>query len=129
MEPILDKTFAGTDEMVLVWNDTDGFLEVSEEGYLLTGKTVAWVMKSPIIDDLVMKDLLIIVGAPVIVSDKKKPKKEKAGTTHKADKSPDESEVVAQIDNQDQTEETGSGGSVNSVNFTDEEVSVPFKTD
>ena len=63
MEPILDKSFAGAEGMVRVWNNTNGFLQVCEDGHLLNGQTAAWVQSSAMVDALVADGLLVLLGA------------------------------------------------------------------
>lgn len=78
MEPIFDKSFAGAEGMVRVWNATSGFLEVCEDGHLLNGQTSAWVESSAIVDALVADGSLVLLSgtAPKPNGNSKKKKQE-----------------------------------------------------
>lgn len=58
----LDASFVGEEGMVKVWNETNGFLQVTTEGHLLPGKTTAWVTQNSAISELADEGLLVILS-------------------------------------------------------------------
>ena len=74
MEPSYDKV--GPKGTLRVWNKTKGYLDVSEEGHLLTGETAAWVEETEEVVSLIEAGLLELlegeVSAQTVVSPKKK---------------------------------------------------------
>lgn len=83
MEPSYDKV--GPKGTLRVWNKTKGYLDVSEEGHLLTGETAAWVEETDEVVSLIEAGLLELlegeVSARTVVSSKKK-KSSSASTEH-----------------------------------------------
>jgi len=83
MEPSYDKV--GHKGTLRVWNKTKGYLDVSEEGHLLTGETAAWVEETEEVVSLIEAGLLELlegeVSAQTAVSPKKK-KSSSASTEH-----------------------------------------------
>ena len=59
MEPSYGK--AGSKGTIRVWNKTNGYLDVSEEGHLLTGQTAAWVEETDEIVALIDAGLLEVL--------------------------------------------------------------------
>ncbi len=66
MEPIYDGVNASG--LLKVWNATNGYLDVSTEGHLLTGETTAWVEETPEIISLIEKGLLVLVEGETTLS-------------------------------------------------------------
>ena len=62
MKPIFDEDFAGAHGLIKVWNNTYGYLDVSEEGHLLEGQKSAWVEETTKIIDLLESGELIGIG-------------------------------------------------------------------
>lgn len=62
MEPITDKSFTGGEGLVRVWNATNGFLQVCDDGHLLQGQTSAWVAECEIVNNLIEEGLLVALG-------------------------------------------------------------------
>jgi len=59
MEPSYGKS--GSKGTIRVWNKTNGYLDVSEEGHLLTGQTAAWVEETDEIVALIDAGLLEVL--------------------------------------------------------------------
>ena len=81
MEPIYD--IQGETGLIRVWNATQGYLEVSEEGYLLQGETSAWVEETDGVIALIAEGLLVVVGgqsSPVAESASTSSKKKKSSS-------------------------------------------------
>ena len=82
MEPIYD--IQGKAGLLRVWNTTKGYLEVTEEGYLLQGETSAWIEETDAVVDLIKAGLLVVVGgqeSPSAQEASENPKKKKSSTT------------------------------------------------
>lgn len=62
MEPITDKNFTGAPGLIKVWNNTFGYLDVSEEGHLLQGQKGAWVEENAKVVSLLETGELVAVG-------------------------------------------------------------------
>jgi hypothetical protein len=62
MKPNFDEEFTGGPGLIKVWNNTYGYLDVSEEGHLLEGQKSAWVEETAKIIDLLETGELIGVG-------------------------------------------------------------------
>lgn len=63
MQPIFSEE--KQDGMLLVWNSTQGYLEVSAEGHLLEGYKKAWVQPTKDIERLIDADLLVLLDGVI----------------------------------------------------------------
>lgn len=71
MRVVTDKSFAGEEGMIRVWNATAGFLQVSEEGHLLQPQVSAWVDDNDTVRSHIESGMLVALGG----TPKKSPKK------------------------------------------------------
>lgn len=105
MKPIFDEEFAGSPGLIKVWNNTHGYLDVSEEGHLLEGQKSAWVEETTKIIDLLETGELLGVGgyqnkdleASVKASPKKKSKTVEENETSESVSAPEVLPVVQEI--------------------------------
>lgn len=79
MEPSDKKTGAG--HTIRVWNKTNGYLDVSDEGHLLTGQTAAWVEQTDRVSLLIEEGLLEVIEGELSPSTTENPKKKKSTST------------------------------------------------
>ena len=109
MKPIFDEDFAGAHGLIKVWNNTYGYLDVSEEGHLLEGQKSAWVEETAKIIDLLETGKLIGVGgyenkdleASVKASPKKKSKTVEENEISESVSAPEVLPVVQEISEDD----------------------------
>jgi hypothetical protein len=110
MRVITDKTFEGEEGMVRVWNQTPGFVQVTDEGHLLASHQSAWVDDNQTVQDLIESGHVAVLGG----SAKKTTKKNTKVRAKATDQSPkDISEVLPVAQQQDPEE-------VNQVETTQE---------
>ena len=96
MRIITDKSFEGEEGMLLVWNQTPGFLQISEEGHLLQSAVSAWVDETPTVQGLIESgELVVIKGIPVKAQTPKKSTKARAKATNQSDNTSSEDQPVA----------------------------------
>lgn len=79
MEPTYDKS--STKTAIRVWNKTNGYLDVSEEGHLLSGQTAAWVEPTNEVILLVEQGLLEVLEGELSLSGGENAKKKKSIST------------------------------------------------
>jgi len=76
MEPSYDKV--GQKGTIRVWNNTKGYLDVSEEGHLLLGETAAWVEETDEVASLIEAGLLQVLEGKFGAETSESPKKKKS---------------------------------------------------
>jgi hypothetical protein len=106
MEPIYD--IQGQAGLLRVWNATKGYLEVTEEGYLLQGETSAWIEETDAVIDLIKEGLLVVVGgqeSPTAQSASENSKKKKSSTTSQSSTEVEDLPVVGEPDNKNEVKE------------------------
>jgi hypothetical protein len=109
MKPIFDEDFAGDSGLIKVWNNTHGYLDVSEEGHLLEGQKSAWVEETTKIIDLLETGELIGIGgyqnkdleASIKASPKKKSKVTEENEISESVSAPEVLPVVQEISEDD----------------------------
>lgn len=82
MEPSYEKV--GFKGALRVWNKTNGYLDVSEEGHLLQGQTAAWVEETAEVISLIEQGLLEVLEGQITLS----PESASAETPKKKKSSP-----------------------------------------
>lgn len=82
MEPSYEKV--GFKGALRVWNTTNGYLDVSEEGHLLQGQTAAWVEETAEVIALIEQGLLEVLDGQISIETNPSP----AETTKKKKSSP-----------------------------------------
>lgn len=89
MEPSYEKV--GFKGALRVWNTTNGYLDVSEEGHLLQGQTAAWVEETAEVISLIEQGLLEVLEGQISVesssSTTETPKKKKSTPVAPAEES------------------------------------------
>ncbi len=106
MEPIYD--IQGKAGLLRVWNTTKGYLEVTEEGYLLQGETSAWIEETDAVVDLIKAGLLVVVGgqeSPSVQEASENPKKKKSSTTSQSSTEVEDLPVADELENKKEAEE------------------------
>ena len=106
MEPIYD--IQGKAGLLRVWNTTKGYLEVTEEGYLLQGETSAWIEETDAVVDLIKEGLLVVVGgqeSPSAQSAGENPKKKKPSTVSQSSIEVEDLPAVDEQENKKEAEE------------------------
>lgn len=71
MEPSYEKV--GFKGALRVWNKTNGYLDVSEEGHLLQGQTAAWVQETAEVISLIEQGLLEVLEGQITLSSESAP--------------------------------------------------------
>lgn len=107
MEPIYDEG-KGEAGLLWVWNATKGYLEVTEEGYLLQGETSAWIEETDAVVDLIKAGLLVVVRgqqSPSVKEASENPKKKKSSTTSQSSTEVEDLPVADEPDNKNEAEE------------------------
>ena len=106
MEPIYD--IQGKAGLLRVWNTTKGYLEVTEEGYLLQGETSAWIEETDAVVDLIKEGLLVVVGgqeSPSAQSASENSKKKKSSTVSQSSIEVEDLPAVDEQENKKEAEE------------------------
>ena len=107
MEPSYGKS--GSKGTIRVWNKTNGYLDVSEEGHLLTGQTAAWVEETDEIVALIDAGLLeVLEGQLSKVSSAQSDensKKKKSSTTSQSSTEVEDLPAVDEPKNKKEAEE------------------------
>jgi hypothetical protein len=106
MEPIYD--IQGKAGLLRVWNTTKGYLEVTEEGYLLQGETSAWIEETDAVVDLIKEGLLVVVGgqeSPSAQSASENSKKKKPSTVSQSSTEVEDLPAVDEQENKKEAEE------------------------
>ena len=106
MEPIYD--IQGKAGLLRVWNTTKGYLEVTEEGFLLQGETSAWIEETDAVVDLIKKGLLVVVGgqeSPSAQSASENSKKKKPSTVSQSSTEVEDLPAVDEQENKKEAEE------------------------
>jgi hypothetical protein len=106
MEPIYD--IQGKAGLLRVWNTTKGYLEVTEEGYLLQGETSAWIEETDAVVDLIKEGLLVVVGgqeSPSAQSASENSKKKKPSTVSQSSIEVEDLPAVDEQENKKEAEE------------------------
>jgi hypothetical protein len=96
MRVIMDATFTGEDGMLKVWNPGPGVAQITDEGHLLDGTTVAWVDDNDTVREMIDGGYLVLMEGSPVKSAKKnlKPKsKESERQEQSAETSPMSTEV------------------------------------
>lgn len=112
MEPSYDKV--GPKGTLRVWNKTKGYLDVSEEGHLLTGETAAWVEETDEVVSLIEAGLLELLEGEVSAQSAVSPKKKKSSppSTEQPLNSGTESQVVVDENKEEPKQITTSNNDV-----------------
>lgn len=84
MRVITDKSFKGEEGMVRIWNQTPGFVQVTDEGHLLASLTSAWVDDSATVRALIESNEVVVLDGSV----QKTPKKSTKTRAKAIDQSP-----------------------------------------
>jgi len=106
MEPIYD--IHGQAGLLRVWNATKGYLEVTEEGYLLQGETSAWIEETDAVVELIREGLLIVTGgqeSPTVESASENSKKKKSSITSQLSIEVEDLPVAGEPDNKNEVKE------------------------
>jgi hypothetical protein len=106
MEPIYD--IQGKAGLLRVWNATKGYLEVTEEGYLLQGETSAWIEETDAVVDLIKEGLLVVVGgqeSPSAQEASENPKKKKSSTISQSSTEVEDLPAVDEPENKNEAQE------------------------
>jgi hypothetical protein len=106
MEPIYD--IQGKAGLLRVWNTTKGYLEVTEEGYLLQGETSAWIEETDAVVDLIKEGLLVVVGgqeSPSVQEASESPKKKKSSTISQSSTEVEDLPAADEAENKKEAEE------------------------
>lgn len=111
MEPSYETV--GFKGALRVWNKTNGYLDVSEEGHLLQGQTAAWVQETAEVISLIEQGLLEVLEGQITLSSEsasaetpKKKKSSPAVAEEASTNSVTESPVVADDDKKEVKEST-----------------------
>ena len=105
MEPIYD--IQGKAGLLQVWNATKGYLEVTEEGFLLQGETSAWIEETDAVVDLIKEGLLVVVGgqeSPSAQAASENPKKKKSSTISQSSTEVEDLPAVDEVPNKNEAE-------------------------
>ncbi len=104
-----------------VWNNTHGYLDVSEEGHLLGGQTTAWVAETAKVISLIEEGLLLLVEGQISGDTQSSPSetpKKKKSSSPVAEVAPNSSDTENQVAVEDNKKET------TKLNDTNNDVSV-----
>ena len=106
MEPIY--SIEGKSGLLRVWNATKGYLEVTEDGFLLTGETSAWVEETNAVVALIQEGLLVVVGgqeSPTVQSASENSKKKKSSSASQSSTKVEDLPVADEPENSSEAEE------------------------
>lgn len=99
MEPSYEKV--GFKGALRVWNKTNGYLDVSEEGHLLQGQTAAWVEETAEVIALIEQGLLEVLDGQITIDATPAPaettKKKKSSTAVQTEKASTDSDTENQV--------------------------------
>lgn len=121
---VTDPDFAGEDGMIKVWNQTPGFVQVTDEGHLLAYAESAWVEDNDSLRGLILDESVVVLsGFTVDKSQAKKNTKTPAAETSPSgsDTSPNPpaAQAPSVVDNKADSAESFKSSSNKSVNSSD----------